>query len=77
MNDKDDESELAYAGMETTALTDYSKSEDPLGSILVHPEESPTAQGRDQLDPFLVTFDRAGDIDPRVSCGQLCAQRYY
>ncbi|KAI1798076.1 MFS general substrate transporter [Ganoderma leucocontextum] len=63
MNYKSDESELAYTGMETTGLNDQSKSEDPVGSILVHSEESPT--GHDQLDPFLVTFDRAGDIDPR------------
>ncbi|PIL27635.1 MFS general substrate transporter [Ganoderma sinense ZZ0214-1] len=65
MDYKDDESELAYTGIETTALNHQSNSEDPVGSILVHSERSPTSNGKSQLDPFLVTFETAADIDPR------------
>ncbi|KAM5531408.1 hypothetical protein V8D89_014932 [Ganoderma adspersum] len=71
MNYNDDESELAYTGIETTSLNHQSKSEDPVGSILVHSQDSSTGNARDHSDPFLVTFETGGDIDPRASCGHL------
>lgn len=77
MNYQDDESELAYTGIETIARdrdnNSEAKSEAPIGSILVHPEDNLT--GRDQSDRFLVTLDRSGDIDPRVGYSKLCLYR--
>ena len=78
MNHNDDESELAYTAIETTSLNHQSKSEDPVGSILVHSQDSPIGNGRDHghSDPFLVTFETGDDIDPRVSSRPLRVQAY-